>query len=276
MVIQAQFDSCYAACVFKDGIALVIKNNKFGWIDKKGRLAILLDFDDAYPFVNGLAKVRIGERWGMINKKEEFVVAPNYNFIYGFQFTEGLLPVRLGDNDGYIDSLGNMKFTVPGATGELGSFSEGVASASILADKGIIGTFIDNTGQFVIGSYQQTWSFKNGLAPVKLNERVGFIDHKGEFVIKPQFDLAFDFHDDLALVQVGGRQAGKWGFIQTNGKYAIIPKYDSALGFYDGAAPVKYHGRWGMIDTAGNFIVSSNYDDIDYFHDGLAVVKIGG
>ena len=66
---------------FKEGLAPVkTEDEKWGFIDAKGRLVIKPQFEDAESFYNGLAKVEIRkEDWiyeGYINHKAEYVVKP--------------------------------------------------------------------------------------------------------------------------------------------------------------------------------------------------------
>ena len=60
--------------------------------------------------------------------------------------------------------------------------------------------------------------FSNGLVAVRLDDGWGYINKKGEVVIKGQFGDAYPFSDNgLALVSVDGH----YGFINTKGKYVI-------------------------------------------------------
>jgi hypothetical protein len=54
----------------------VKKDNKWGYIDKTGRLIIPFQFDTADYFSEGLAAVGIGEKTGYIDKTGKFVVPP--------------------------------------------------------------------------------------------------------------------------------------------------------------------------------------------------------
>jgi hypothetical protein len=54
-VIETKFE--YAEN-FSEGLALVRLNNKFGYIDKRGNVIIDLQFEDAESFKNGFAKVK--------------------------------------------------------------------------------------------------------------------------------------------------------------------------------------------------------------------------
>lgn len=52
-----------------DGLAMVEKNGKLGYVDTLGNLVIPFYFDDAYEFTEGLACVKYKGRWGYIDVK---------------------------------------------------------------------------------------------------------------------------------------------------------------------------------------------------------------
>ena len=49
---------------FRDNLAWVRLGNKRGYINKKGKLKISAKFDEMYDFCNGIAKVRLGNKYG--------------------------------------------------------------------------------------------------------------------------------------------------------------------------------------------------------------------
>jgi len=59
--------------------------------------------------------------------------------------------------------------------------------------------------------------FSEGLIPVKIEKQVRLCNEKGESIIFPSFDNAGDFADGLAPVQIGD----KWGYIDHGGKVVI-------------------------------------------------------
>ncbi len=67
-----------------------------------------------------------------------------------------------------------------------------------------------------------------------------------EYVIKPQFDYAYDFSEGLAYVKIGDR----YGFINKEGRYVANPQFDSAGTFSEGLARVKTGDKWGYISKA--------------------------
>lgn len=78
---------------FKEGLARTIKNNKFGFINKKLTVVIKPEYDFAFPFVNGQAKVcngcnlkPVGEhkaveggQWGLIDKQGNVITKIKYS-----------------------------------------------------------------------------------------------------------------------------------------------------------------------------------------------------
>jgi hypothetical protein len=54
-------------------LAAVKIGKKWGYIDKTGKVVIHPEFDDARNFSAGLAEVRIGERWILIDKMGKYV-----------------------------------------------------------------------------------------------------------------------------------------------------------------------------------------------------------
>jgi hypothetical protein len=65
LVIPYQFDH---ATSFSDGLALVKKDGKFGYINKQGELVIPFLFDYATPFTKGVATVKKDGQLGRIDK----------------------------------------------------------------------------------------------------------------------------------------------------------------------------------------------------------------
>ena len=90
---------------FSEGLAKVKLNDKCGYIDKIGREVISLKYDNAYPFREGLAAVRLNGKCGYINKTGKEVIPLMYDSI-GY-FREGKAKVKLNGETFYIDKNGN-------------------------------------------------------------------------------------------------------------------------------------------------------------------------
>jgi hypothetical protein len=118
------------------------------------------------------------------------------------------------------------------------------------------------------------------LFPVKQNQKWGFINNKGEVVIKPQFVQALFFSDGLAVACI---EYGKCGYIDEAGKFVINPQFQQASRFSEGLAAVIVENRVGYIDKNGNYVINpqfaneGGFDGLSLytFSEGLARVKVG-
>ena len=119
--------------------------------------------------------------------------------------------------------------------------------------------FIDKSGKFVIEpQFEFANDFCDGLARVKIDEKWGYIDKSGKFVIEPQFEFADDFSEGLAIVTIND----EYGFIDKSGKFVIEPQFEYASKFSDGISRVENNGKEFKIDTNGNVV-----SDLDSYED---------
>ncbi len=115
-------------------------------------------------------------------------------------------------------------------------------------DKGLWG--YEQYGELVIlHRFQEAGDFEDGLAPVKLNGKFGFINKEGKGVIPYRFDCAGSFSEGLAKVSM----SNKWGYIDKSGALVIPFKYSLADDFEDGLAAVQFNGESGFIDPDGQW-----------------------
>ncbi len=97
-------------------------------------------------------------------------------------------------------------------------------------------------------TFQEAFQFSEGLACVEKDEKLGFIDTKGEIVIDYQFDAACSFSEGVAVATINE----KTGYIDKEGQWVIQPMYDIATPFVDGKAVVMLDKRWGVLSHDGN------------------------
>jgi len=101
VLVPCEYDYAFD---FADGMANVVKNNKCGYINGSGVLVIPCEYDGATDFWEGAAAVQKDGKWAYINKEGTLLT----QFIYdgaGF-FNEGFARVQVGDSFGYINLLG--------------------------------------------------------------------------------------------------------------------------------------------------------------------------
>lgn len=126
-----------------------------------------------------------------------------------------------------------------------------------------------NTGKFNIsGQYDHAWNFSEGLGAVVVNNKVGFINPQGEFVIPCQIpvstkaiqNIGFAFHDGLCVMT---NENDLCGLINQSGEWVLHPQYDCIWN------PNKAHqriyqndGKYGLMDKSGKVILPATYDYI--------------
>lgn len=100
--------------VFTEGMAKVLTtksdNSKvYGFLDRKGQFAITPQFDQAYPFSDGMANVRIGKNSGYVDKKGRMEISDSIMKCVS-SFFRGYAIVENGNGDyGLIDSKGRLE-----------------------------------------------------------------------------------------------------------------------------------------------------------------------
>ena len=77
-------------------LAPALVRGKWGYINKACDFEIPLQFDRAFGFYEGLAKVVLGEKCGFINTVGEFVIPPIFDIdgSYNF-FNDGFVKLKL-------------------------------------------------------------------------------------------------------------------------------------------------------------------------------------
>ncbi len=91
-------------------------------------------------FSEGFAAIKVGTKWGFVNRKGEYPIQPQFDEV-GF-FSEGLAAVEVGAKWGFVDGKG--KWVIPASYDGAGYFSEGLAAAKIGERWG----FINKSGPF--------------------------------------------------------------------------------------------------------------------------------
>ena len=264
-------DGVYEAPLFHNGFALIANSEtgKFGYLNQQGELAIPCQFDYAYEFSCGLARVVVDGKVGYIGTDGYYVVDPRFDWAY--DFSEGLALVEVDGKCGYINTLG--RYVAEPQFDYAYDFSEGLAVVAVDDGFGYNFGYIGTDGYYVIYPwYDYACAFSEGMAAVEVDGKYGYINTLGRYVAEPQFDLAGPFSEGLAGVAVDG----KYGYIGTDGYYVAEPQFDSAGDFKDGIANVLVGDSWGCINQSGYYVVTPQAYSPLFFEEGFAILDIDG
>jgi hypothetical protein len=211
-------------------------------------------------FYEGLALAGLrtddGRRYGFLNGKGELAIPAKY--LHATVFREGLAwVVEPNRTPAAIDKRGEIVFTMSDAE-EVNCFHEGLAVFSRKNPEGnTLYGFVDKKGKVVIEPvYRLALDFSNGLAPVMLNEKMGYINRKGEMEIPEQFAVAAPFNaSGYARVM---SSEDHYGVIDRKGVYVLNPTYKVLL--IDGTHfLVEENEKHGVMDKSGKFIIPPDF-----------------
>ena len=217
--------------------ALIKQDNKYGYLNTRGEVAVDLQFEDASSFgtsvenlqshVSPLARVKINGLWGAIDTSGKFVVPAQFDSLLAFHSEYAAFL-----KDGYWG-------------------------------------FVDTTGFEIISArFKNVWFFTNELAAATHDGiSWGYIDINGEWIIAPDFEETNFFVGGVAPVKINGT----WGLINTSGKFLVPPKYSGIQHFnaplinlfdgkaYDycilvpGGSPIKFDLRINSIMDSDSY-----------------------
>ncbi|MBW4622700.1 MAG: WG repeat-containing protein [Cyanosarcina radialis HA8281-LM2] len=289
--------------------------DKYGYIDKTGKLVIPFQFPRAGDFSEGLAAVVVDSNgdgstdgYGYIDKTGKTVIQPQFDD--AGNFSEGLAPVKINTKWGYINKQG--KVIISPQFDDADRFAEGLAvvGKNTRNSDNPYGSkygYIDKKGKLAIPlKFSTAKSFSEGLAAAESTsgKTKGYINKKGKFVIRNERLDTYSvggFSSGLAVVELNGGACSAanycgYSYISKAGKAVIqSPEdredrsdYTGAQTFSEGLAAVATGGggrdaggwypadNWGYINKSGKFVIAPQFSDAGSFSEGLAPVEIGG
>lgn len=280
---------------FRQGLAPVRKQRKWGYVDAAGAFVIEPQFDEAHPFSEGLAAVLVGKKWGYIDRTGRLVIKPKYDLNYDDgrnDFSEGLALVGLEDRCTYIDKRGQTVFRL--RCSESGRFVGGLASVHLGLEPDEKRGYVNRQGRFVWGPFpfkyqspeesaaraEKDVKDKEVLTPLTEEERA--LDPRRIVAGQPDFvaDLTFFYAEGFGGFGGSQRIARKgkkyreesqfWLFIGEEGKFAA--RVSPATKTYDDLEQVG-DGRAG---GAHPFNPRTLAEEPDVTFNSLGTVMLGG
>lgn len=277
---------------FQDGMATVLKDNKYGFINSSFSLIVPCFYNITRNFSEGFASVKDSTgKWGYIAKDRNSIASCIYD--KGHEFSCGRAMVLKDSLIGFIDKTG--KLVIP---------------------------FSFDYSSFDDYNYNRKQGFLDGICAIRKNDKYGIIDTAGNVLLDFKYDKIifatdyqlnlwdwFPIEENYALAIVNKNfiivnKAGslldkyksthliyfvenisyvcdstdKCGFINEKGNLIIPFNYDyyEYSTFKNGYAVVKKNNKFGIIDNQGKAILPANYDELSNFNDKLAKATLDG
>jgi hypothetical protein len=239
---------CYAGN-FSEGMAVAAKGDNAlsapkGYINTKGVFVITPTYSAAGDFSEGLARVQVNGKWGYIDKKGNMVIQPQFQLCY--EFKNGYAQAQQKNLWGLIDKTG--KFVIKPTHYSLTDYTGKVLGAqkTVFSEWNLMDI---HESAISLKGFGKIGNFGNGLAPARnVEDKWGYINEKGDWIIQPQYSNAHTFNEYSAAVEV---DFSKWGFINPKGEFVIEPQYDRHAVFKNGIAIVEKGEDIRLINPKG-------------------------
>jgi hypothetical protein len=299
---------------FETELLWFFDDGKQGLMNSKGEIICEATYDlefgptNATSFNEGLAKVKLGDKYGFINSSGEEVIP--LTFDDADSFSQGLAVVKTGSNYGYIGPNGEV--SISAAFYNANSFN--------LMDQAVVSTYdagtstetfqvIDKSGATVFAGYDFLYETDYGYVG-ELSDLYYLIRPDGTKVDNvgyDDFNYFFDFI--ITLNETLGESKiydSEWNVIltftaETEPDDAFFEKEilyfaytddqttelvygsntktltcDGIDAIINGKIVATKYGMRGVLDFSNKKILEFNYDSIDLFDDGFMLVSING
>ncbi|HLO57217.1 MAG TPA: WG repeat-containing protein [Bacteroidales bacterium] len=245
---------------FTGGYLVMRMANRWGAMDTTGKVIVPMKWKTLLEFEKGYGIGVLKDRFSVINARTGRETLLDEEIVEMKPFQEGMAPAKFKNGkEGFIDTTG--RIAIKPEFQQVGYFFGGIAWAKNI--EGMIG-YINKSAEWVINPFYT--AVKNmdpvsGLARVMFNEKWYYISLKGEMIDFGMSEIMDDFHDGLSK----GRKDGKWGFLNSKGEWVIKPRFVNARDFKNGYAAVSIQTNntedelWGIIDTTGNWLIEPKF-----------------
>ncbi|WP_163319804.1 WG repeat-containing protein [Dysgonomonas sp. 520] len=274
---------------------------KSGLYDKKGKLILPCQYEDAELLPNKLFRVKMNGKWGLIDSKNNPLLPCQYEIVR--YYTHNLIVVGNDDRNRVID-INTKKEIIPPVYEYIGSVSHGF---SVVCKNKKWGT-INITGQEILPcEYGYIETFRNGysLAMDTANYKWGIINYEGKVIVPFKYTEIRDMEDlNISIVKMGslagmvrpsdGKEIvpcefnelyppendliraikhGKWGAYHITGQEIIPFKYNYIDNFKEDYARSMINQKWGVLSKNGSEVLPFNYSYISGVSDGMAIAR---
>lgn len=262
-----------------DGLALVRLGDKWGMVDKSGKQVLECRYDEVkhFPEAN-CAALRIGDKWGLADAKGKIVLKPEWDAVG--PLVSSLVPVKRGGKWGYADASG--KLVIQPAWDDAWRFSPaGTAVVTIGNGRDKRRGFIDKTGRLITpiewdGAINHV---AEGVGAVRRGRGWALVDKSGKVLCEPEWDMQWRLlRADLGFLPVW--KNGTVGILGLDGKVIAAPEWTQMVPAKSGVLLAKPGTPAIFIGAGGKKVFETGpLDEIERFpdfSDGKIAVCAGG
>jgi hypothetical protein len=302
MIIPAIYDLTED---FNEGLALVNKNDSVYFINKENINPFNEYFTEAYSFKNGIAAVKQNGKWGFINRQGQAtgnyydeinessndIYTVKLNGKYGAidQYGQNIIDPRfdklgdfINDFDYYIE---NGKYGFVNKDGKIhpaefdwvSDFNEN--KIAIYKQNNLYG-LVNRKGEKILeANYEQILRSKNEIYILVKNNLYGFYHSRGCYISQITFDFykekPTEFYTDGSIFKL--IKKSEVSLMDGNGKQLVELGNFEEIGFPKcGLIKVKRKNKYGYLDSKLNISIPAKYDNAEDFNNSVAIVKLKG
>lgn len=212
---------------FSEGLAAIKIQDKWGFVDLNGKLVIAPQFEEVQSFANGLATAKKDHKVGYIDPKGAWQISPQ--FAAGYDFGQKTALVMHADgHQSLINRQGEEVLRFPGHINPCCDFDRGLLYANrnfpvVLRNADGRAQPLPANATHVQGNFVGNRMGAAQQVPEEPYQLYGYLDTEGHWAIPPRFAEINSFTGAVALVREPKQQEG---LINRQGEYVLPPVQD--------------------------------------------------
>lgn len=242
---------------FKDGLAKVIRRQRYGFVDYFGNEVIPCIYDYSYDFNDSYCVVGKSGKGAYEDYKPGFCYVVNRDNERVNRFDEDEIHGLYFDFNSFIESIGDdyEKYRK-----ELNLFYNEKL-------KRLVWSYVNRDGERIESyKYDHIWHFSNSINTVETNHRFGLVSRNNRKEILPcEYDWISQLNEGFAIT----KRDGLFGVLDERGNIVLLNKYE----YLDFAGRdlflVRLNNLMGIININEKIILPIVYDKIERIHDEI-------
>ena len=175
VIVEPKYDTC--DYLRNDFFIKVKLNNKWGFINRKGKEITPIKYDICHGFSDGFAAVKLNDKWGYVNiNGKETILLGNYNCI---GICERYICI-----DAFCD-------------GEMELSNVFLGNLIIVYINGKFGLIDTNENVVVPRKYNEMRFYSDKFMSVRIGDKWGAIDNTGKEIFPCEYEEQFDVYEKL-------------------------------------------------------------------------------